>query len=710
MGTPQWLEPGSPSEDQLLSLYLAEALRDKSRVSGGRAYFKVVEELASIRKSIRSLDEDKAAHLSSLLSGLSSCVSLINQNTHHSLLAEILGFPVWGLPQDIRHTLMKLLTHLLINSSSLTHQCLQKLVAALLPPPFVTAGRDADEVEMDSSVAQLQDDVVASIEQILVLVPTAASNLVSVAATCMPHVLRDRATHVLYVRALLRLALGAAGPAVRTGLLTVVMEHLVALDCEIRWQDIAAHAEPEVEVEDDTEDIFQLEVQTEGMHVTQPGVACEAVEQARGEGARGGFEGALPDSQSRDGGRSASASGLTAADHFAEKLDSLMEVVLAHLEAAVDQGQGANLWPAVALVFERTMLRAHRCKFAQYLLWYLCLRVPDTAPANLVVMLLTVAGHDLAMRHQAFYAACQGLFYILCFRLEGMLASSSSSRHRGSTASDAALATTLRELFSGTILQLITHWLSPLAVCAPAVALEFTSLAQRLGLLPAGACAAATAAAATHAQRPLEMFFPFDPYLLRRSADRLQLGSSYLAWDQRHVQGAAKPTAEETMQSEGMALHLRSGSAASNSEDETDSRSSDTSGSESSDTNSEAESELRTGELPSADEDPGPLPDQPVTPSGLGRRSSLPQKVPATPLPHTPGVPAQGSRASTRPRLPEDGSAPAASLGSSPDMGSSGDPMSWTPHIPLRLLQQTKMQPEELDGRSRSRAALDSAE
>ena len=57
---------------------------------------------------------------------------------------------------------------------------------------------------------------------------------------------------------------------------------------------------------------------------------------------------------------------------------------------------------------------------------------------------------------QAFYAACQGLFYILCFRLEGMLARSSGNE--ASTAADAALASTLRELFSGTILQLITHW------------------------------------------------------------------------------------------------------------------------------------------------------------------------------------------------------------------------------------------------------------
>ena len=37
--------------------------------------------------------------------------------------------------------------------------------------------------------------------------------------------------------------------------------------------------------------------------------------------------------------------------------------------------------------------------------------------------------------------------------------------------------------------------------------------------------------------RPLEMFFPFDPYLLRRSARFLSLDSSYNTWG-RTRQGA----------------------------------------------------------------------------------------------------------------------------------------------------------------------------
>ena len=67
--------------------------------------------------------------------------------------------------------------------------------------------------------------------------------------------------------------------------------------------------------------------------------------------------------------------------------------------------------------------------------------------------------------------------------------------------------------------------LAPLSVCLPTVVAEFARLAQRLGLMECGALLPQRAQA-MRAQRPLEMFFPFDPYLLRRSA---QVPEAYLA-------------------------------------------------------------------------------------------------------------------------------------------------------------------------------------
>ena len=36
------------------------------------------------------------------------------------------------------------------------------------------------------------------------------------------------------------------------------------------------------------------------------------------------------------------------------------------------------------------------------------------------------------------------------------------------------------------------------------------------------------------AQRPLEMFFPFDPYLLKRSSRHLRLRQAYVSWRHGH--------------------------------------------------------------------------------------------------------------------------------------------------------------------------------
>ena len=55
--------------------------------------------------------------------------------------------------------------------------------------------------------------------------------------------------------------------------------------------------------------------------------------------------------------------------------------------------------------------------------------------------------------------------------------------------------------------------------------------------------------------------------------------------------------------------------------------------------------------------------------------------------PETPGD--QIRIGATHGAHPERARVAGASPGSSPDVGSGGDPMSWTPHIPVRLLQQT---------------------
>ena len=81
--------------------------------------------------------------------------------------------------------------------------------------------------------------------------------------------------------------------------------------------------------------------------------------------------------------------------------------------------------------------------------------------------------------------------------------------------------------------------LSPLATCLPTVAQEFQAQAAALRLLDPSRFAGASPGVRIRAQRPLEMFFPFDPYLLCTSAGRLGLDSTYLRWQQSASQPAA---------------------------------------------------------------------------------------------------------------------------------------------------------------------------
>lgn len=58
-----------------------------------------------------------------------------------------------------------------------------------------------------------------------------------------------------------------------------------------------------------------------------------------------------------------------------EKLDALMGLTLDALGHALAAGQGASLRPVLLRIFEATILPAHRTKFCQYLLWFLCAQV-----------------------------------------------------------------------------------------------------------------------------------------------------------------------------------------------------------------------------------------------------------------------------------------------------------------------------------------------
>lgn len=74
--------------------------------------------------------------------------------------------------------------------------------------------------------------------QVLSLVPTAPTNMLPLLVSQLPHKLRGRDVQCAYLSALLALAESRAGAPIKDALLTAVVEHLLSIDVEIKWEDI----------------------------------------------------------------------------------------------------------------------------------------------------------------------------------------------------------------------------------------------------------------------------------------------------------------------------------------------------------------------------------------------------------------------------------------------------------------------------------------
>jgi hypothetical protein len=74
--------------------------------------------------------------------------------------------------------------------------------------------------------------------QAVQLVPALPTRLLPMLLQNMPHKLRDRPSQCLYLSAVIALCEGRVGPVLREGLLSGLVEHLLSIDADIRWEDI----------------------------------------------------------------------------------------------------------------------------------------------------------------------------------------------------------------------------------------------------------------------------------------------------------------------------------------------------------------------------------------------------------------------------------------------------------------------------------------
>jgi RNA polymerase I-specific transcription initiation factor RRN3 len=409
-----------------------------------------------------------------------------------------------------------------------------------------------DKLKLEGSEHLAKKDKVlerlhSALVQTVDLVPTAAFRLQHIVVLRMPHRTCEKLWLALYVENMLRLESSSLSSALGGQMLSLIVDRLIEIDVEIRWEDIMR--------EEDSNKVFMFHMNLddddilggdEGYAVIDSsGPGCEAKQQQQTSESRRAL--------------------LPTLDEMADKMDAIMDMTLEHLQTCVQNGHGDLIFETLMRCFQTTILDTYKSKFTQFLIFYMCSLAPATCGntfANLLCDIfeskarppntrmsaaaylasylarasylpLTVVvesmrrllewcvsyaqlaedRRNLSMTtadpvlHGVFYCACQAVMYVLCYRLKDLTEDQRSKR-------------VLRTL---PLQELVEHYLKPLTVCLPSVVDEFVKQASIAQLVDCREWSYSRDASSSHAggsfggEGRLDMFFPFDPYLLKTS-------------------------------------------------------------------------------------------------------------------------------------------------------------------------------------------------
>ncbi|XP_024033748.1 RNA polymerase I-specific transcription initiation factor RRN3 isoform X2 [Citrus clementina] len=450
------------------------------------------------------LDPDNRALLETSLKALSGAVSYIDISHHESLLVSIFGMSMWNYDPDVMDALKGLIISLAASNGKYVDSCLTMLVSNFTPPSyFLDKLKEPHGLERKH---QVLSRVHAALKSIFDLVPLAPMRLLPIVVQRMPtvHNKHERLKMiVVYMENMLKLESSAMGELVRSTLLMAVVDRLIDLDMEIGWDDILH--------DDFSKGIFEMEL--------------EDVEEAADDAEQVGDE--LPSgSLSRK-----SLSG----NLIAELLDSLMVLTFEHLESCEGTGRLIEfvMFYACALDPENCGLRfatmladvfvsglyppLTRMSAVSYLASFLS-RARFLSPCFIVSLLkrlvdwcleyCNILGGDINPKaHRVFYSGCQAIMYVLCFRMRSIM----------------DIPRLKSQLLLMPLETVLKHDLNPLKVCLPSVVSEFLQQSKAARLFTVSETFVFNDLLESELSRAfgglerLDMFFPFDPCLLKKS-------------------------------------------------------------------------------------------------------------------------------------------------------------------------------------------------
>ncbi|KAL3345786.1 hypothetical protein AABB24_024636 [Solanum stoloniferum] len=451
------------------------------------------------------------------LSGSVSCLDIVH---HKSLIASILQMSMWNCGTDVMDALMEFNISLATSSGQYVDLCLEMLVSNFMPPDsFISLLNQPHGILRKGQVI---DRVHSTLTYIAKLVPLSPLRLERMITERMPHIFTKEPLILIYVENMLKLESGAIGDLVGRTMLVAIMDKLIDLDVDIAWDDILQ--------EDFTKGIFDMEL--------------------------GDLEWPMDDGQQN--GDELQISWMEryfSGNLNAQKLDSLIVLTFEHLNFCKESGRLSQVFHTLLQSFQQTVLMAYKSKFSQFVLFYACSLDPEncgrrfadtlfhkfksskypewrmSAVAYLASYLARAkflpisfvaeyvesllewcstycsnqGGSINPKAHKEFYAGCQAMMYVLCFRMRSMLA-----------------IPRIRSRISKHIEDILRHPLSPLLVCLPSIVEEFLRLAKVTHLdVPVNIVSSnlleSELSMAFGGRERLDTFFPFDPCLLMKS-------------------------------------------------------------------------------------------------------------------------------------------------------------------------------------------------
>uniref|UniRef100_A0A667YG78 RRN3 homolog, RNA polymerase I transcription factor n=1 Tax=Myripristis murdjan TaxID=586833 RepID=A0A667YG78_9TELE len=498
--------------------------------------------------------EIKDAQIINWLQEFRNCVTQLSKD-HEELIYTILRVPWVGRSLAVVEEYLAFLGNLVSAQTVYLCACLRMVVSHFIPKRvrICEGGVDiSDSDDDDENLPRNFDRCHQALQVIARYVPSTSRFLMPILHEKFPFVQKSSRTLECYVHNLLRVTVYI--PSIRREVLEVIIGKMLKLDVS------ASRSEIE-EVEENA-----MQNQTE-----------ESAE----EGLFDMDEDVSADKSCRTG---------VMTHPVAERLDTLMAVVMAyirdicHVNGCLDVERTKELYRDLLSVFDKLILPTHASSHVQYTVFYLCSFRQALAeafldhlwkilqsPSQPAVLRQAAAGYmgsflarakfipvatvraclDLLLPwihhyidsqdssgrqaccdvnlHGPFYTACQSVFYIIIFKHKAIL---EGNMKKG-----------LAYLQSLNLERVVMCQLNPLKVCLSSVTSVFAAITRKYQVvfcytiiernsrntLPVVHSSTGGDRVTTNTN-PLDSFFPFDPYLLKRSGQLIE--PLYQVWEE----------------------------------------------------------------------------------------------------------------------------------------------------------------------------------